>query len=49
MIPTRNLEELKNMPDDRVDFTGSFLEVRRLLNSKRKHNRTSTNNIRLDV
>ncbi|PGG99977.1 hypothetical protein AJ79_08339 [Helicocarpus griseus UAMH5409] len=27
MIPTRNLEELKNMPDDHVDFTGSFMEM----------------------
>lgn len=27
MIPTRYIEELKNAPDDRVDFTGSFLEL----------------------
>jgi hypothetical protein len=27
MIPTRYIEELKNSPDDHVDFTGSFLEV----------------------
>ncbi|OCL05915.1 putative cytochrome P450 [Glonium stellatum] len=27
MIPTRYIEELKNSPDDSVDFTGSFLEM----------------------
>ena len=29
MIPTRYLEELKNSPDEDVDFSGSFLEVSR--------------------
>lgn len=27
MIPTRYIEELKNAPDEAVDFTGSFLEM----------------------
>jgi len=27
MIPTRYIEELKNAPDESVDFTGSFLEM----------------------
>ncbi|KAL8648735.1 MAG: hypothetical protein Q9226_005873 [Calogaya cf. arnoldii] len=31
MIPTRYIEELKNAPDESVDFTGSFLEVGRLM------------------
>lgn len=27
MIPTKYIEELKNAPDDKVDFTASFVEV----------------------
>ena len=37
MIPTKYLEELKNAPDSKADFTGSFVEAS-FVTRKQNHN-----------